>query len=164
MTQRTIRSAVALRPPDTHLRPASRRAGAVVAFAIASLAAAIPAVIGMGPLLFVGVPVATVMGSLVAPTIRPDGTNLGRAALKLSVSTVLVGDAVVVVGLIVGNLPGLGSIGESPATLVAGSVYFWFAGLLVYGLPALAFVTGPCAVVWVMLMARLSLRPTDNEA
>ncbi|HET9519620.1 MAG TPA: hypothetical protein VFO73_01080 [Candidatus Limnocylindrales bacterium] len=134
-----------------------------MAIVIASLAVAIAVPFGVGSLLLPGVPVAAVMGYVLASTVRPEGSNVG-AAVKMSISTVLLADAVFVFGLTVGNLPDMGSVGTSPVTLFAGSVYFWFIGLLFYGLPALAFVTGPCAIVWVMVVTRLSPWAADNGA
>jgi hypothetical protein len=163
MTQSTIRSAMALRPPETDLRPVTRRTGAGVALVIAFLAVAVAVPFGAGPLLLPGVPVAAVMGYVLAPTVRLRGSNAG-VALKMSISTVLLGAAVFVLGLVVGKLPDVGANGDSLVTLLAGSVSFWFIGLLFYGLPALAFVAGPSALAWVMVVTWLSQRSADNEA
>jgi hypothetical protein len=133
-----------------------------VALAIASGAATIGWVIGAGPLLLPGIPVATFAGYVLGPAVRAEGSNAG-VALKMSLLTVVLSDALVTAGLALGSLPTLGTVGGiAPGTLLVGSVFFWFIGLLFYGLPALAFVVGPCTIAWVMLVMRVAERRADN--
>ncbi len=164
MTGPTIRSAEALRPPDARRRPVTRRAGAAAAFGIAPLAAAIAVPFDAGLLLLPGVPVATIMGYVLAPTVRLHGTSVG-ASVKMSISTVLLADAAVVVVMTIDRVVRDASATEIDPVLLLGEMAgIWFIGLLFYGLPALAFVNGPCSIAWVMLVTRLSLRSADNEA
>jgi hypothetical protein len=145
-----------------HPRAVTRAVGAGAALAIACVAAAIGAVLGAGPLLLPGIPVAAIAGFVLGPAVRAEGSNAG-VALKMSLLTVVLGDTVVTVGLALGSVPTLGTVGGiAPGTLFIGSVYFWFVGLLLYGLPTLAFVVGPCTIAWVLLVTWLARRSADN--
>jgi uncharacterized membrane protein YesL len=145
-----------------HPRAVTRRTGAAAAFGIASLAAAIAAAFGAGLLLLPGIPAATVIGYLLGPTVRLHGSNLS-AALKMSFFTVLVGDLMIVLAMGIGVVVlDVTATEFNPVKLVGELVGLWAIGLLLYGLPTLAFVVGPCTIAWVLLVTWLARRSADN--
>ena len=84
----------------------------------------------------------------------------------MSIFTVLAGDLVVVIAT------GIGSVVvrrdrdrvQSSQTGLASWSRLWAIGLLLYGLPTLAFVIGPCTIAWVLLVTWLARRSADNGA
>lgn len=81
----------------------------------------------------------------------------------MSIFTVLVGDLVVVLAMGIGGVVlDVTATEFSPVRLVGELFGLWAVGLLLYGLPTLAFVVGPCTIAWVLLVTWLARRSDDN--
>jgi hypothetical protein len=128
---------------------ASRWSGAAVGFSVAFVAA----LIGFGfdaRFLVLGVPAATIAGWILGPKVGPADGLLGMS-VAMGVVTIAVADALAVTASAALSVA-YGGIGLLP--MIAGWVFVWAAGFVIYGLPIMA-VTVPCGMIWVVLVRAL---------
>jgi hypothetical protein len=138
------------------LERGTRALGAVVAAAVALVPATAGLFLAGTLFLAIGIPAAAIAGALLGPSIRSTSANGGATVLMATLSVAL-GDAIVVVWLILAAGADASGLRSGAESVWSSSIHLGILGLAAVGIPML-LITIPCAIVWAVAVRSLVAR------